>query len=143
MLLLIPFWYYNNPNFVLFNKVIPSASNTAYYINNNLDSDGVIMAFPGYILKLIYQTNNKVVGSYPDPDDLPHLLDYYNVSYYIFGEYYTYGQKDRFNLDTIEYVKNNPDKFELIATIQEDYSDFYDELDSKRADEIYIYKVKT
>jgi len=99
------------------------------------------MAFSGYIPKLIYQTDNTVVGSYPKPDDLPYLLDYYNVSYYIFGEYYTYGQKNRFNLDTVEYVKNNPDKFELIATIPEDYSLFYREEDTKRKDEVYIYKV--
>ena len=80
------------------------------------------MGFQGYS-KINHLTDNKLVGSYPDPAKLDYMIEYYNVSYYIFGYYYTYG-KSRYKLETVEYVKNNPDKFKLIATIQEDYSQF-------------------
>jgi len=46
-------------------------------------------------------------------------------------------------VDSVEFIRNNPDKFELIETVQEDYSEFYVEEDLASTDEVYIYKVKT
>ena len=65
----------------------------------------------------------------------------FNISYIVVGDYFTY---EAFHLaqESVEYVRNNPDKFELIATIQEDYSDFFVEDDPIRTDEVYIYKIK-
>ena len=42
----------------------------------------------------------------------------------------------------VEYIIKNPDKFKLIATIEEDYSNFYDKKDVARTDETYVYSVK-
>ena len=97
------------------------------------------MAQPGYNLKLIYLTGHRMVGLYPRPEKLDYLIDYYDIKYIIFGRIYT--DIYYFDLDSIEFIKNNPNKFELIATIQEDYSDFYVEDDPARTDEFYIYKV--
>tara|TARA_Y100000310_G_C20703195_1_gene832029 strand:+ start:3719 stop:5389 length:1671 start_codon:yes stop_codon:yes gene_type:complete len=141
LFLLIPFWFIYNGNFVLFNKNAFGAHNTADFINNNLDKGDAIMAQPGYSVQLNYLTEQRTLGLYPKPEKLPYLIDYYNASYIVFGKRYTYDVA-HFSIDTVEYVKSNPDKFELIASVQEDYSDFYVEEDLASADEVYIYKIK-
>ena len=98
------------------------------------------MGFQGYEVKLIYLTDNKLVGSYPDPAKLDYMIEYYNVSYYIFGYYYTYG-KSRYKLETVEYVKNNLTNSSLLRLSKKIIANFYDEEDPKRKDEVYIYKV--
>ena len=141
LLIVIPFWYYQNPNFVLLNKKVISAQNTANFINNNLDKEDAIMAQPGYSAKLIYLTGHRTVGLYPIPEKLLDVIDYYNISYVIFGKRYTL-DIHHYATDSVEFIRDNPDKFELVATIPEDYSDFYVEGDTARTDEVYIYRVK-
>ena len=141
LLLLIPFWYYYNNNFVLTIEESILNKKTENFIKNNLKKEDSIMAQPGYNVKLIYQTGRRMVGLYSKPEKLPYLIDYYNTDYIIFGRIYT-EDIHHYSIKTVEYIKNNPDKFELIATVQEDYSEFYGELDPIRTDEVYIYKVK-
>jgi len=140
LLLLIPFWYYNNPHIALFNKKVVSAQNAGDFISKNIPAEAGIMAQPGYGVKLIYLTGNRIIGLSPQPEKLYDMISYYNISYTVFGRYYT---SDAYYVSTksIEFIKNNPNKFELIAAISEDYGDFYSEEDPARTDEVYIYKV--
>lgn len=141
LLLLIPFWYYNNGHFILFNKKVVAAQKTANFINSNLDKEDAIMAQQGYNIKLIYLTGHRMVGLYPKPEKLLDVIYYYDIKYVIFGRVYT-SYFGLFSTDSVEFIRNKPDKFELVATIPEDYSDFYVEGDPKRTDEVYVYKVK-
>ena len=136
----MPFWYYFNPHLALFNKKVVSAQNTADFVNNNLNKEDAIMAQPGYATKLIYLTGRRTVGLYPNPEKLKELIDFYDIDYIVFGRYYT--DVFKYVPRAVDYIRNNPDKFELIATIPEDYSSFYDEGNLARTDEVYIYKVK-
>ena len=140
LLLIIPFWYYFNPHLVLLNKKLVSAQNTADFINDNFNKEDAIMAQPGYAAKLIYLTGHRTVGLYPNPEKLKELIDFYNIDYIVFGKYYT--DVFKYTPRTVDYIRKNPDKFELIATIPEDYSNFYAEGNLARTDEVYIYKVK-
>ena len=140
LLLLIPFWHYNHPYIALFNKKAVSAQNTGDFIASNLPAEAGIMAQPGYGVKLIYLTGNRIIGLPPQPETLAEMIRYYNISYIVFGRRYTW---DAYYVSTksVEFVRNNPDKFELVASIQEDYGGFYDEEDLAGTDEVYIYKV--
>lgn len=140
LLLLVPFWYYNNGHLVLFNEKVISAQNTGDFINDNLPRNAGIMAQPGYTVKLNYLTENRLIGFHHTPEKLSTLIDYFNISYIVFGRTYTYDIY-HFSKDSVEYVMNNPQNFEHIATIQEDYSDFYVEEDSASTDEVYIYRI--
>ena len=141
-LLLIPYWYYTNSHFILLNKKVVGAQNTGDFINDNLPTNTGIMAQPGYSVKLNYLTENRLIGLHQNPEKLSTLIDFFNVSYIVVGKFYTY---DRYHMskDSVEYVMNNPQNFELVATIQEDYSysGIYVDGDPARTDEIYIYKV--
>ena len=141
LLVVVPVGAYNNNYLVLFTKKSLAAQNTGDFINNNLPQDAGIMAQAGYTVKLIYLTDNRIVGLYHDPKGLFKLIEHYNISYIVTGRFYT----DYYHLaeNSVEFVRNNPDEFELIATIQEDYSEFYAEEDPAGTDEIYIYKVKS
>ncbi len=141
LILLVPFWYYENNYFVLFTDKEVVVQNTGEYIKNNIPENSGIMTQPGYNVGLIYRTGNRMIGLHGDPSQIPLLIDKFNISYIVVGDYFTY---EAFHLaqESVEYVKNNTDKFELVATIQEDYSDFFVEDDPIRTDEVYIYKIK-
>ena len=140
LLLLIPFWYYYNPNFVFsLNKFI-SAQKTGDFINANIPKDAVIMAQPGYTAKLIYLTGNKIIGLHHDPEKLPYLIELYNVSYAVTGKFYT--EARGLSRESVDHIMDNPEKFELIGAINEDYSGFFVEEDFARTDRTYIYKIK-
>lgn len=140
LLLLTPCWYYANSNFVLLSKKVVGVQNTGDFINANLPRNVGIMAQPGYTNKLNYLTENRLIGLYPNPEKLLALIDYFDISYIVAGRYYTY-DKYHMSKDSVEYVMNNPQNFEHIATIQEDYSQVHVEGDPGRTDEVYIYKV--
>ncbi len=136
LLILIPFWYFYNDNFVLFNKKFVYAQNTGEFINNNLEKEGAIMAQSGYGAKLNYLTDNRVLGLPPRSKDLLPLIDYYNVSYVVYGKYYTWDWY-YYNLEAVEFIRNHPEKFELIAEIPE----LIIRYGNRTTDRIYIYKV--
>lgn len=140
LLLIISFWHYNNPNFIFSGKKAFASQNTTDFINANIPKDAGIMAQAGYTVRLIYLTDNRVVGLHHNPDKLPYLIDYYNISYIVAGKFYT-GVRG-LSRDSVEYVQSNPGKFELIASIREDYSDFFSEEDLASDDMAYIYRVK-
>jgi hypothetical protein len=145
LLAIIPYWYYQNYNFVLTNEKFAYAKSTADYINANLDKNAGIMIQPGYIYKLQYQTGARTVGLPPDPEVLMTLIEYYDIDYVIFGKYFTW-TKYHYSRDSAEYILSNPDQFELVGTVLEDY----ESLEVKRemgakmraSDELYIYRVK-
>ena len=141
LLLLIPFWYYNNNNFIFSNKTLISVKNTGGFVNNNLTKDAGIMVQAGYTAQLLYLTDNRIVGLYPIPKKLSSVIDYYNISYVVFGKYYTFGPLS-LSKDSAEFIISNPGKFQHIATIEEDYPDeFYQNLIPNIKDEVYVYRV--
>lgn len=140
LLLMAPFWYYRHSNFVLSSEKVIASQNTGNFINKNIPRDAGIMVQPGYTVKLIYLTDNRIIGLHHNPEKLPYLIDYYNISYIVFGDFFT--NVRGLSRNSVEYVKSRPDKFELIATVQENYSDFFVEGDLAREDKNYIYKVK-
>jgi hypothetical protein len=141
LLLIIPFWLYANNNLVLLNEKVISSQNTGDFISANLPPDAGIMAQPGYSGKLNYLTNHRIFGLHPRPEKLDEVIEYFDVSYVVVGRYYTY---DAYQLsrDSVEFIRNSPDKFELVATVMEDYSDFHAEGDPASTDEVWIYRIK-
>ncbi|MBW2977065.1 glycosyltransferase family 39 protein [Candidatus Woesearchaeota archaeon] len=139
LLLITPFWYYTHPANVFSTKKLVSAQNTADFINANIPEDAGIMAQAGYTVKIIYLTDNRVIGLHHDPKKLSYLTELYDIDYIVTGRFYT--EVRGLAKDSAEYIKNNPEKFELIATVQEDYSEFFVEEDLARTDEVYVYKV--
>ena len=100
------------------------------------------MTHIGYTTQLIYLTDNRIVGLYPVPEKLLSVISYYNISYIIFGKYYALDLG--LSKNSAEFVMNNPDKFQHIATIKEEYPDeFYLNLIPNIKDEVYVYKVIT
>lgn len=140
LVLLIPYWYYNNPNFVLFSDKVVGAQNTGGFIRENINKEDAIMAQPGYSYKLLYQTGNRFVGMPSNPQDLMIFIKYYNIKYVVFGRYFTWDNY-YYSKDSVEFIRKNPSIFKLVAAIKEDDSPFFPELDKARTDEIYIYKV--
>lgn len=140
LLLLVPFWYYYNNNFVFFNQNVVASQKTGDFINANIPKGANLMVQPGYAVKLIYLTDNKIVGLHHDPKKLPYLTDYYNISYMVTGRFFT--EIRGLAKDSVEYVQSNPNEFELIATIEEDYTDFRPRESPASMDEVFIYKVK-
>ena len=139
-LLLVPYWYHANGHFILLNKKVIMAQNTSNFINDNLPKNIGIMAQPGYTVKLNYLTENRLLGLHQNPEKLSTLIDYFNISYIVFGRYYTYDKYHMGN-ESVKYIMNNTDKFECIATIQEDYSEFFVKEDPASTDEVYIYRI--
>ena len=141
LLLLIPFWYYNNNNFIFFNEPLIGPKNTGDFINDNIPKSAGIMVQAGYTPQLLYLTDNRILGLYPIPEKLLSVIDYYNISYVIFGKYYTFGPVS-LSKDSAEFIADNPGKFQHIATIKEEYPDeFYQDLIPDIKDEVYIYRV--
>lgn len=110
------------------------------WIASNIPHDAGIMAGQGYTIALIYMTDMRVVGLYGKPEKLDFMLDYYNISYIVFGYTFTF---DKFHLseESARYVQAHPEKYELIQTIHEDYSQFFEEETGYREDTIWIYRV--
>jgi len=139
LFILLPFWHYHNNHLAIFAKKNAETSNTAEFVRNNL-ANSAIMAQPGYVYDLIYLTQNRVLGLPPFSKDLLYFIEHYDVDYVVFGRYYT-SSKYFYSKDTIEYIKNNPQKFRLVKTVKEDYSRFFSPEDNAATDEVYVYKV--
>jgi hypothetical protein len=139
-ILLLFAWVYNHNYIVLLNEKAVSAQNTGNFINANLPAGAGIMAQPGYSYKIIYLTDNRVIGLPSNPDRLEFFINYYNISYIVFGRYYSW-DKYHYSIDSVKFIQENPDRFRLIATIPEDYSKFYSEENPVSTDEVYIYEV--
>jgi len=141
LLLLIPFWYYSNNNFIFSNETLIGPKNTGAFINANIPKDAGMMVQPGYTLQLLYLTDNRIIGLYPIPEKLLSVIDYYNISYVIFGKYYTFGPLG-LSKNSAVFVMNNTGKFQHMATIEEEYPDeFYQNLVPNIKDEVYVYRV--
>lgn len=140
ILLLIPTWYYNNNYFVFSLKKTIKSQNAGDFINNNLKKTDAIMSQPGYTYRLIYLTRSRMVSMPPKPADLLFFIERYNISYVVFGRFFTL-DKYHYSADSVQFIKDNPDKFKFIAAIKEDYAIFYNPKDKARTDEEYIYEV--
>ncbi|MAG92080.1 hypothetical protein CMO83_05380 [Candidatus Woesearchaeota archaeon] len=139
ILLLTPFyWIASNNHFVLSADKTIEASNTAAFLDT-LPEEGV-MSQVGYSPELNYQTDKRIITMPSDPSTLDRILKDFEISYILYGERYwekfSDDNADRvFNYDTIEYVRENPQKFRLIKVIKEDYEVI------GATDEISVYEV--
>ncbi len=147
LILLIPLWIFSNPHFVFFNENTPIISKTSAFVNTQLTQEGAIMAQPGYPVQLIRQTDRKVLGLPARPDKLDMFLERYDVAYIITGTVFNdfYGFAD----DSARYVKDHPEKFRLVASIDENYEAkepphgvlAINEYTPKLTDKLYVYEV--
>jgi len=140
LLLLVPVWHYRNNHFVFSAEKYVFSEKTGEFINKNIGKADAIMTQPGYTYKLIYLTGNRVISLPENSKDLSFFLKYYNISYVLFGRFYTF-DKYYYSDDSAQLIKNSPDKFKLIATVKEDYTKFLNPEDPASTDEVYIYKV--
>ena len=135
LLLLIPYWYISHGNLILLNGKYVTTPKTAEFIRSNINPDLGIMMQTGYNYQLQYQIGSRIVGIPPNRETLLRMIDYYDIDFILFGNfisgYYHYSE------DSINYIKNNPEKFTLLATISEEENQ---EL-RVHADEISIFKV--
>ena len=140
ILLLVPVWHYSSNNFVFSIKKIVTAQKTGEFISKNIKKTDAIMAQPGYTYKLIYMAGNRVISMPPKAQDLLPFIEYYNISYVVFGRYYTV-DKYHYSSDSAELIKSSPGRFKLIATIKENYTLYVNPKDPAGTDEVYIYKI--
>ena len=140
MLLMPIIYYYSNPYFTFSMVKSVGAQNAAEFINQNIKKTDAIMSQPGYTYKLLYLTDNRIISLPANAKDVMPYIQRFNISYIIFGRYYTF-DRYRYSVDSAGYIKSHPEKFKLIAAIQEDYSKFYSPEDEASSDEEYIYKV--
>lgn len=139
-IILIPAWLLLHPHFVLAAEPVLSARPAAGFINANLPHDAVIMAQPGYGVKLAFQTDNPVIGLHAVPSRLDEIIKRFDVSYVVAGKRFTYDML-QLSRDSVEYVREHPERYRLIANLSEDYSAFFTEDDPASSDEIWIYEV--
>ncbi len=137
LILYLPSYYSNNNHFILSQEKIVEAKNTAEFINQ-LPKDGV-MAQIGYTQELNYLTNKRVMALPVNPNYM-FLIDIYNISYVIYGEFYMKpiseaNKKDVINYDTIKYIREHSNQFKLLKVIEETYPT------TDRIDHIYVYEV--
>ena len=140
LLALAAFWISNNPYVVLFSEKVVASQKTGDYISRNIGKNSVIMAQPGYVVKLIYTTENKILGLPSRRDELTRMIKYYKSDYVVFGRYFTLDEF-HYSKDSIDFIQNNPGKFKLVAAIDEDNSRFFPPEDKKSKDVLYIYKI--
>lgn len=135
LLSLIPYWYVSHDNLILLNDEYMTISNTAKFVMDNISPDSGIMVQTGYNYQLQYQTGMRVVGIPPNHEILLRMIDYYDIDYILFGDfisgYYRYSE------DSINYIKDNPGKFELMAIVSEQENQEI----KVRADDISVYRV--
>lgn len=134
LILYLPFYYSSNSHFILSKKKIIESANTAKFINL-LPKDG-IMAQVGYPAELDYLTDKRVMA-WPIDTEHMFLVDMYNISYVIYGEFYggTFRSYAKVDNDLIDYINDHPNKFKLLKIIEEDY------LPINKKDHIRIYEV--
>ena len=134
----MPFWLYNNHNFLFAQEKIVESRNTAKYIET-LPEDGV-MSQVGYSPNLNYLTSKRLITMPADPLTLDLFIKIYNTSYLLYGSHYWFPfsegkKKVVFNYKTIKYIMEHPEKYRLIKTIEEEYGTV------DRPDTVYIYEV--
>ena len=98
------------------------------------------MSQVGYSPNLNYLTSKRLITMPSDPSTLDLFIKIYNINYLLYGGHYWFpfseGEKKVvFNYKTIKYIREHPEKYRLIKTIEEEYGNV------DRHDTIYIYEV--
>ena len=138
LLFYVPFYYSDNPNFIFKNKKIIQSAEAAKFLNQ-LPKDGV-MAQIGYTPELAYLTDKRVVALTIDSSNFLELIKAYKINYLVYGEAYakpfSVENKEKvINYDTIKYIVEHSEEFELIKIVTEVYP-------WGKQDNFYIYEVK-
>ncbi len=133
LILLIPYVIHNH-YFMLTKEKIVELRKTAPFIQG-LPKDGIMAQF-GYSPELNYLTTKRVMTLPESVEDLSPI-DLFNISYVLYGEYYldTFETGKMFNYDIIDYIRKHPERFKLLAVVEERYEP------RERPDHIYIYEV--
>ena len=136
----MPFFYYSNNHFILSKEKLVEAPKTGEFINQ-LPKDG-IMSQIGYGQEIMYLTDKRVMAL-PITPNYMFLIDKYNISYVLYGEFWSEPFENytghMFNYDTIKYIREHSEKFKLLNVIEETYPVKINGENKK--DHIYIYEV--
>ncbi|MEM4247197.1 MAG: hypothetical protein QXF14_02645 [Candidatus Woesearchaeota archaeon] len=139
LIVFLPLQIASHRTFVLAMPFEADAQNTARFLAG-LPNDG-IMVQAGYTPEITWLTQPKRVLSLPrTPENLEALIKKYDIHYVVFGERYwampvPENREKVWDYDTIEYIKSNPARFELIKTIPERYR-------TSGVDTLYVYRVR-
>jgi len=137
-IMLVPLHIVGNQNFLLTLPYEVDAQKTSEFLAK-LPGDG-IMSQAGYTPEIAWLTHPKRVLSLPrTPEHFEELLEKYRIAYVVYGERYwaepVHENKELvWDYETIEYVRNHPEKFVLLKTITEEYKEI-------PADELRVYRV--
>ena len=98
------------------------------------------MAQIGYTPELAYLTDKRVVALTIDSSNFLELIKAYKINYLVYGEAYakpfSVENKEKvINYDTIKYIVEHSEEFELIKIVTEVYP-------WGKQDNFYIYEVK-
>lgn len=125
LLLYLPFYYYNNPYFLLSKDKVVQANAAAEFLDS-LPKDGVMVQI-GYTPELSYLSNKRIVALAIDPSNIFELIEMYNINYLVYGDSYykpfsqTADEKDIINYDTIKYIEDHPKQFRFLSVVKETY----------------------
>ena len=136
-LLFVPFYAIHHPNLLLASEKVVEASRTAEFLSQ-LPKDG-IMSQIGYSQELNYLLDKRILELPPSPDNM-FLVQRYNISYLVYGEFwmkpFSEGNKESlYNYDVIKYIREHPAQFKLIGVVNESYPD------TPKIDHISVYEV--
>lgn len=137
MLLLLPSYYFDNPHFIFTKEKIVELRKTAPILEQ-LPGDGIMAQF-GYTHELNYLTDKRVMALPASVNEL-FLMDTFNITYVLYGEYYMEpfsedARSSTFNYDIIKHIRSHPEKFKLLMVIEEQYPS------AEKSDHISIYRV--
>lgn len=137
LLVFLPFYYVNNSHFLFSKKKVVEAMKTSELLNE-LPKNG-IMAKNGYPPELSYLTKKRVVALPLREEDM-YLINMFNISYIVFGDFYedslfkSEGNKT-LNYYIKKYIREHPKEFRLLQIVKEDYISIINQTDN-----VYVYE---
>ena len=118
-----------NPYILYLSEPHFETERSSMYISS-LQGDG-LMIQPGYVPEIIYLTKKRAIGLPSEPDNLISFIQNYNIEYIVHGQNYP-----QYSNRTISFVQSNPEIFELIRVIKEEYP-------NNSEDMIHVYKINS
>lgn len=138
LLLYLPFYYFNNSYLLFSKKKVVEATKTAELLSRL--PGYVVMAKNGYPPELSYLTKKKILSLPLRLEDM-YLINKFNVSYIVFGDFYDdafYKTEGNMTVNNYikKFIKNHPFHFKLLQVVEEDYRPA-----ANQTDHIYVYEV--
>ena len=122
------FWTWTNPYFFGSLRKVTELQKTGGFINT-LPKDGVMAQF-GYPPEIAYLTYKRVICLPVRAEDLEEQIEMYGINYVVCGADETY------NAAAVRYIKDNPERFVRIKTVEEDYPPV------NKKEQVYVFEIK-